>query len=163
MGVPRPESTRARFRAVAAMAENRVIGKNNDLPWHLPEDFRWFKRLTRGSCVVMGRKTFESLDGALPERRNIVLSSSLSKAPEGTELATSVENVLEMTAHEPTVFIIGGAQVYGLFMDHCGQFFLTLVRGEYEGDRELPPFEEAFSSCEELFRTPEFVILRYSR
>lgn len=163
MAADRPESTRSRFRAVAAMAENRVIGKDNQLPWHLPEDFRWFKRLTLGSCVVMGRKTFESLNGALPKRRNIVLSTSLTEAPEGAELAGSVEEVLKMTADEPTVFIIGGAEVYRLFIDHCGQFFLTSVRGAYDGDRKLPPFEEAFPSCEELFRTPDFVIHRYSR
>lgn len=160
---PRKNRGEVRFAAVAAMADNRVIGLDNNLPWHLPEDFKWFKRLTRGSCVVMGRKTFQSLQGPLPDRRNLVLSRSLESAPHGVEIASSVEEVLELTRNEERVFVIGGAEIYQLLLPWCREFFLTRVHGEFEGDAFLPPFEAEFSEAEEIFRTPAFTVWRYSR
>jgi len=156
-------SGEVRFSAVAAMADNRVIGLANDLPWHLPEDFKWFKRLTRGACVVMGRKTFQSLKGPLPQRRNLVLSRTLDPAPQGVEVARSVEEVRQLTQDEPRVFVIGGAEIYKLLLPWCREFFLTRVHGAFEGDAFLPAFESNFPEAEELFRTPSFTVWRYSR
>jgi dihydrofolate reductase len=156
-------SKEIRFAAVAAMADNRVIGLGNKLPWHLPEDFKWFKRLTRGTCVVMGRKTFESLKGPLPHRRNLVLSRTMDPAQEGVEIARSADEVRELTRAEPRVFVIGGAEIYQLLLPWCREFFLTRVHGEFEGDAFLPPFESEFPEAEEIFRTPSFTVWRYSR
>lgn len=129
------------------MAErNRVIGQDKDLPWHIPEDLRRFKRLTSGHPLVMGRRTFESIvhqfGGPLPNRRNVVLSSrgALPGYP-GVEVYPSPEAALEALQDEPRIFIGGGAAVYETFLPHADRLELTLVAGDYRGDTFFPPYE----------------------
>ncbi len=132
---------------IAAVAEeNRVIGKDKDLPWHLPEDLKRFKRLTTGYPLLMGRRTFESIlhqfGGPLPNRRNVVLTSrgALPDHPE-VETYASVEAALAALAGEARVFIGGGEAIYRQFLPRADRLELTLVEGRYEGDTHFPPFE----------------------
>lgn len=132
---------------IAAIAEeNRVIGKEGDLPWHISEDLKRFKRLTTGHAVLMGRRTFESvarrLGGPLPDRRTAVLTSrgTLPERPE-VEAYASVEEALEGLAGEDVVFVAGGESVYRQLLPEADRLELTLVEGEWEGDRHFPAYE----------------------
>lgn len=132
---------------IAAVAEkNRVIGVDMDLPWHLPEDLKRFKRLTTGYPLLMGRRTFESIlhqfGGPLPNRRNVVLTrrGEIPGHP-GIETYASADEALEALAEEPVVFIGGGAALYEAFLPRADRLELTLVEGDYEGDTFFPPFE----------------------
>jgi len=149
------------FKAIAAMSLNRVIGNGNRIPWHLPEDFKWFKATTTGHVIVMGRKTFESIGKPLPNRETIVLSRSGWSHP-GVQTMRSLEELSAIAAHRQ-VFICGGAQIYEQALPHCSELFLTHVKREVAGDAFFPPFEEQFELAEELRDTPEFKILRYHR
>ena len=125
---------------VAAMAENRVIGKDNAMPWHLPAELAHFKALTMGKPLVMGRKTHESIGRPLPGRRNIVLSRS--QAFPGCEQARSVDEALALCADAPEIMVIGGEEIYRLFMERAQRQYLTLVHQSPEGDAFYPPFAE---------------------
>jgi len=137
---------------IAALAEkNRLIGRDLDLPWHLPEDLKRFKRLTVGHPLVMGRRTFDSLihqfGGPLPKRRNIVLTSSQTYPEYPTvEVYNSVDDVLEALSEEPRIFIGGGSTMYAAFLEQADRLELTLVEGEHEGNVFFPPFEHLVGS-----------------
>jgi len=147
------------FKAIAAMSENRVIGRGNRIPWHLPEDFKWFKSRTTGQVIVMGRKTFESIGKPLPDRATIVLSRSPFAHP-GVRTVSELGRInLDNETRE--VFICGGAQVYAQALPLCSDLYLTLVKRVVEGDVFFPPFEDRFELAEELRDCPEFKILRY--
>jgi dihydrofolate reductase len=149
------------FQAIAAMSLNRVIGAGNKIPWHLPEDFKWFKQLTTGNVVVMGRKTFESIGKPLPNRETIILSRSQFNYP-GVRTVSDLSQV--DLAHETReVFICGGAQVYAQALPLCSDLYLTLVKREVEGDAFFPAFEDQFALAEEIRDTPDFKILHYTR
>jgi dihydrofolate reductase len=150
-----------RFHAIAAMSLNRVIGAGGKLPWHLPEDFKWFKQMTTGHVVVMGRKTFESIGKPLPNRETIVLSRSAFAHP-GVRTAGSLEELAALVAGRQ-VFICGGAQVYVQALPLCSDLYLTLVKRQVEGDAFFPVFEDAFALVEEIRDTPEFKILHYQK
>src|SRR5206468_941810 len=107
------------------MSENRVIGRGNQIPWHLPEDFKWFKKMTTGQVVVMGRKTFESIGKPLPDRDTIVLSRGGFQHPGVRTVATLAEIDVATEARE--VFICGGAQIYEQALALCSDLYLTLV------------------------------------
>ncbi|MBU6401281.1 MAG: dihydrofolate reductase, partial [Verrucomicrobia bacterium] len=130
------------FQAIAAIAENRVIGSGNRIPWHLPEDFKWFKQMTTGHILVMGRRTFESIGKPLPDRTTIVLSRSNFSHP-GVRTAGSLEELVPLAA-DRQVFICGGAQIYAQALPLCSDLYLTLVKRVVEGDAFFPPFEEQF-------------------
>jgi dihydrofolate reductase len=147
------------FKAIAAMSLNRVIGAGNKIPWHLPEDFKWFKQLTTGNVVVMGRKTFESIGKPLPNRETIVLSRSRFSYP-GVRTDSDLSEI-NLAAEPREVFICGGAQVYALALPFCSDLYLTLVKREVEGDAFFPAFESRFELVEEIRDTPEFKILHY--
>jgi dihydrofolate reductase len=147
------------FTAIAAMSLNRVIGNGNQIPWHLPEDFKWFKAVTSGNVIVMGRKTFESIGKPLPNRETIVLSRSALSFP-GVKTISSL-NELPSLAGDKQVFICGGAQIYEQTLPLCSELFLTLVKREVSGDAFFPEFEDRFELVEEIYDTPEFKILRY--
>jgi len=137
---------KARWHAIAAMAANRVIGREGVMPWHLPDDLKFFKRTTLGCPVVMGRKTWESLGRPLPGRRNIVLSRVLGDVA-GAEVVGSVE-ALDGLGLEGDVFVIGGAEIYGSLLERCESVYLTVLAGPAEGDAFMPVFEEAFPVME---------------
>ena len=126
---------------IAAVAKNRVIGKDNQLLWHIPEDMAHFKALTRGCPVIMGRKTWESLPPRfrpLPERRNIVISRQTRYVAEGAELASSLEEALALTAGQATAFVIGGEQIYHQAMAIADRLEITEVDLAPEGDAWFP-------------------------
>ena len=123
---------------IAAMAPNRVIGKDNSIPWRIPEELRFFKTTTMGSPIIMGRKTFESLPKALPGRRNIVISRNTQYDPTGAEAVPSLEKALELCAHEDKVFVIGGAQIFELALAHATTLLISLLDQPVEGDTYFP-------------------------
>jgi dihydrofolate reductase len=150
------------FKAIAAMSLNRVIGKGNRIPWHLPEDFKWFKKMTTGQVIVMGRKTFESIGKPLPNRTTIILTRSPESIP-------GVQKVSDLSQIDPAspamvgreIFICGGAQLYRQALPLCSDLYLTLVKREVEGDAFFPAFEQQFEFAGEILDSPEFKILHY--
>lgn len=132
----------AQISLIAAMGENRVIGRGNMLPWHLPADLQHFKKLTLGKPIIMGRKTWESLPGLLPDRRHIVLSSSKRYRAKGADVVQSLTAALKETEGEAEVFIVGGATLYAQAMPMADRLYLTLVHACPEGDTYFPPFDE---------------------
>ena len=132
----------ARITLIAAMAQNRVIGRDGDLPWHLPADLKHFKKTTLGSPVVMGRKTWDSIGRPLPRRRNLVLSRSQPTLPDGVELYSDVDAVLAACAEEEDLFVIGGAEIYRLFFPVAHRLILTEVAEEIDGDTHFPDFDD---------------------
>lgn len=116
-----------RFSVVVAMAEQRAIGRDNDLPWHLPADLKYFKAVTMGKPIIMGRKTFESIGRPLPGRRNIVITRNGDWRAEGVEVALSVEQAKEMVADVDEAMIIGGAQIYGQSLGLADRLYITEV------------------------------------
>ena len=139
-----------RITLVVARARNGVIGHNGKLPWHLPADLRRFMALTMGSAMIMGRKTFESLPGLLPGRRHIVLTRDQSWSAEGAEVAHHVDEALSLARGEP-VSVIGGADVFALFLPLSDRLELTEVLQDVPGDtfiddpRETGAWRETFS------------------
>lgn len=125
---------------IAAAAANGVIGANNRLLWKLPADMAYFVANTKGKPVLMGRKTFESLRRPLPNRTNIVLSRTLTSAPEGCELVRSPQEALEKYGTE-NMMVIGGEEVYRLMLPYADRILLTEIGDEYEGDAYFPEFD----------------------
>ena len=123
---------------VVARARNGTIGKDGALPWHLPADLKRFKALTMGSAMVMGRKTFESLPGLLPGRRHIVLTRDLSWAAPGAEVAHDIDEALALVAEGERLSVIGGADIFALFLPLATRIELTEVLADYEGDTAMP-------------------------
>ncbi len=129
---------------IAAMAENRVIGRNNALPWRLPRDLRRFRKITQGHTVIMGRRTFESVEGgALPNRRNIVVTRDRSYKAPGAETAGSLVAALEMAGEREgnEVFILGGAEIFKLALPRADRIYLTVVHAKPAGDTFFPEFD----------------------
>ncbi len=150
------------FKAIAAMSLNRVIGNGNRIPWHLPEDFKWFKQVTMGQVLVMGRKTFESIGKPLPGRETIVLTRG-AWSHAGVKTAAGLDQLPLAADDVRTVFIAGGAEIYRQALPLCEELLLTLVKREVAGDAFFPPFEAQFELVEKIRETPEFDILRYRR
>ncbi|MEN9393158.1 MAG: hypothetical protein RIS00_404 [Pseudomonadota bacterium] len=134
---------------VAARADNGVIGVDGDLPWRIPADLRHFKQITKGRPMIMGRKTFDSLPGLLEGRRHIVLTRNADWEEEGAEVAHSVDEALKL-ANGPHVCVIGGAEIYRLFLPHADRIELTEVKANPAGDTVLEPFD--MSVWRELMR-----------
>src|SRR5688572_13668209 len=145
------------LKAIAAMSLNRVIGAGNKIPWHLPEDFKWFKKMTAGNVIVMGRKTFESIGKPLPNRETIVLSRGQFAHP-GVRVIHSLNELGELTTG-CEVFLVGGAQTYEQALPLCSDLYLTLVKRAVEGDAYFPPFEDAFGLVETLQDNADFKAL----
>ncbi|MCC5833699.1 MAG: dihydrofolate reductase [Opitutales bacterium] len=147
------------WKAIAAMSENRVIGKDGQLPWHLPEDFKWVKTCTKGQAIAMGRKTFESMGRALPGRTNIVLSRRAFEHADCVHLASI--DALEDYQSDREIWIFGGAEIYRQSLTRTADLYLTVVRGEFAGDAFFPEFEDWFDCVENVRDEPEFSILHY--
>ncbi|MBO0932196.1 dihydrofolate reductase [Fibrella aquatilis] len=137
---------------IAAMAQNRVIGKDNDLPWHLPDDFAYFKQKTGGHVIIMGRKSFEALGKPLPKRTNIVVTRQADFQAEGITVVPSLEAALDVArpvearAEHPEggvaeIFVIGGAEIYALALPVADRIYLTEVQKAYDGDTRFPEFD----------------------
>lgn len=130
---------------IAAVAENRVIGRGGTLPWHLPDDLRRFKQRTEGHTVIMGRRTFESLDGPLPNRPAIVVSRNRDLDVGDAARAGSLDEALDIARArgEREVFILGGADIYALALPIADRLELTVVHAEVDGDTSFPEFDLA--------------------
>lgn len=130
---------------VAALARNGVIGSGGKLPWHLPEDLRFFKRLTTGHCIAMGRKTFDSVGRPLPERTNLVISRNATLEVPGVVVVRSLEAAVEAARErgESELFVVGGGDIYALALPRADRLYLTRVDVEPPGDAHFPRFDEA--------------------
>lgn len=150
------------IKAIAAVSQNGVIGKNGDLPWRIPGELKWFKKITMGHIMVMGRKTWDSLPGILPGRENWVLSSTL-KEKKGIKIFSSFESALN-EAGARTIFIIGGGQIYSSLLPQCSELYITEVQQFIEeGDAFFPSFEKDFIPTETLEENKEFIIKKWKR
>ncbi len=147
------------WKAIAAMAENRVIGAAGRIPWHIPEDLQWLRQCTLGQAVAMGRKTYESVGRPLPGRLNIVISRAVPEIP-GCVVLPSLEALARYPAGRQ-VWILGGAELYAKALDRVSELYLTVVKGNYEGDAFFPPFEDRFRLAAVLREDPRFRILKY--
>lgn len=126
--------------AIVAMADNGVIGRDNGLPWHLPDDLRRFKSLTMGHAILMGRRTFESIGRALPGRRNLVLTRNPEWSATGCEVVATPAAAVE-AAGDSMLFVIGGAEVFSVFWPTVRRLELTEVHADVEGDTRLAGFD----------------------
>ena len=127
---------------IAAMDTNRLIGNDNQLPWHLPADFAHFKSVTMGKPIIMGRKTFESIGKPLPGRENIVLSRNPDTCFEGVTCVASFEEAVAAVPDAEEIMIIGGSTIYEMLLPEVHRLYLTYVDAEFEGDAWFPEVDE---------------------
>jgi len=153
------------WKAIAALAENRVIGAAGKIPWHLPEDFKFFREQTTGHTIVMGRKTWASLGRPLPRRRNVVVSRTLPPGDTTLPGAMVVQSLDDVAKLPPMgdVWIIGGAEIYAQALPRCEELYLTHVAGKFDGDTFFPVYENLFEAIETVKETAEFKIVHYQR
>lgn len=123
---------------IAAMAENRVIGRDNAIPWHLSDDLIRFREITMGHPVIMGRKTFESIGKPLPGRKNIIITRNPDFQPEGCIVVHGLRDALTESAGSDEVFICGGGEIFGNALPLADRIYLTVIHEEYEGDTFFP-------------------------
>jgi len=144
------------------MSLNRVIGDGSRIPWHLPEDFKWFKKMTTGQVIVMGRKTYESIGKPLPDRTTVVLTRSFSPIP-GVHTISDLSQLDAAQSIWPgrDIFICGGAEIYRLALPLCSDLYLTLVKRVVQGDAFFPEFEDRFVLDKEILDCNDFKILHY--
>lgn len=134
---------------IVAVAENGVIGRNNALPWYLPNDLKYFKQTTMGKPVIMGRKTYESIGKPLPGRTNIVITRQADYQPEGVKVVNSVEAARELAESvclidgQDEAMIMGGAEIYALALPHTDRLYLTEVHADVEGDAFFPEYDKS--------------------
>ena len=127
---------------IAAMSQNRVIGINNAMPWHIPEELQIFKKITMGKPMIMGRKTFDAIGRRLlPGRRTIVLTQDKTLQRDGFEIAHTVAEALRIAGDVPEVMVIGGAGVYAQFLPIAQRMYLSLIPNVYDGDAFFPEFD----------------------
>jgi dihydrofolate reductase len=127
---------------IVAAATNNVIGANGGLPWHLPDDLKHFKAITMGKPIIMGRKTFESIGRALPGRKNIVISTQAGYPAEGCDVVASTMAAIASAQGADEIMIIGGAQIYRLFLPLATRVYLTRVQAELDGNAHFPKLDE---------------------
>ena len=161
------------MNAIVAVGSDYGIGRDNDLIFNIPEDKKFFRSMTAGKTVVMGRKTLESMPGGkpLPKRRNIVLSRDASYAPEGVESVHSFEELFELIKDIPSdeVFLIGGAEIYNALLDKCDKAYVTHVRDSRPADKFFPNIEKMpqwsmeYTSEEKEYEGTKFVFCTYVR
>lgn len=128
---------------IVAMDDNRVIGKDNELPWHLPEDLKNFKRVTMGHPIVMGRKTFESIGRALPGRENIIITRNPSFSRDDCTVFYQIEDLLSYCKQKPEeeFFVIGGAEIFKQLLREVGRLYITIIHEDFQGDTFFPEID----------------------
>ncbi len=143
------QDTLVKLALIVAVAQNRVIGRDNKLPWYLPNDLKYFKQTTLGKPVIMGRKTYESIGKPLPGRTNIVITRQTDYQPEGVKVVSSVEDAIKVAESvclidgQEEAMVMGGAEIYGLTLPHCERLYLTEVHAEVEGDAWFPEYDKS--------------------
>lgn len=129
---------------LVAMDKNRVIGKNNDLPWRLPADLAYFKKVTLGHPIIMGRKTHESIGRVLPGRQNIILTRNETYEAEGCTIIHHIDEIKELGAkNKEELFVIGGAEIFQEVLPFADKLYITFIEEEFEGDTYFPEINEA--------------------
>ena len=130
--------------AIVALANNNVIGKNNKLIWHIPEDLKRFKEITNGKTIIMGRKTFESLGRVLPNRKHVILTrdADFKVDNENVEICADINLVKKYADSDEENFVIGGAEIYKLLMPYCTKLYITKIDQDFEGDTFFPDIDE---------------------
>lgn len=157
------------FYAIAAMSENRVIGNQGKIPWHIPDDFRWFKHKTMGGTLVMGRKTFDSIGKPLPGRKTLVLTHRPLNVPgvdTCSDLRFFLTQYVKEQPQETTYWVCGGGTIYNQLLDLCAYLYLTIVKREVKGDAYFPDkwhVEKNHTFDQVIHDTPEFRIERWKR
>lgn len=137
---------------IVAYAEGRVIGINNTLPWHLPEDLKRFKALTMGHHIIMGRKTFDSLGRLLPGRTTVIVSRNHSLNVEGAIVVHSLEAAIQACGNDDEAFLVGGAELYQAGLKHADKLYITEIHASFEGDAFFPEIDKMVwdvASCEQ--------------
>lgn len=128
---------------ICAMDENRLIGKDNALPWHLPADLAFFKQTTMGKPILMGRKTYESIGRPLPGRQNIIITRDETFQAEGCDCCSSIDAAIELASGHEEVMLIGGQSLYHQTLKLAQQLYLTRIHASFEGDAWFPEFSES--------------------
>ena len=149
-------------KAIVAVSQNGVIGKGGELPWRLPEDLKWFRKITMGHIILMGRKTWESLKGPLPGRQNWVLSRKM-KPTEGIRVFGTIEEALSCASGK-TIFVIGGGELYVQTLSLCKELYVTeVMKMISDGDTYFPDFKNDFIQREIMDGNDDFVLRRWER
>jgi len=148
---------------IVAHDKNRVIGYNNQMPWHLPGDLQYFKETTMGKPLIMGRKTFESIGRPLPGRRNIVITRNKEYHHEGIEVASSLEEALKLAGNEKEIMVIGGEQIFKLALPIADRLYITQIYHEFKGDTYFPEYGDEWKivSASEKYETKEGYTYQY--
>ena len=151
------------YKAIAALSKNRAIGAGGRIPWHVPDDFRWFKQTTMGAILVMGRKTFESIGRPLPGRDTIVLSRTGYSHP-GVRTVGGLPELQQFTLDDPRpVWVCGGEEIYRLLLPVCDEVLLSQIHLIADGDAFFPEIAADFEYADELHRTADFHVELYRR
>jgi dihydrofolate reductase len=150
------------IKAIVAMNHRRVIGINNQLPWHNKEDLQHFKETTLHQAVVMGRKTFESLKKPLPNRTNYVLTTQADYSAPGIIVIHEIDTLLKQYQSQKDLYVIGGATLYELLLPFCQELIVSYIAGEYKGDAFFPEFESQFW-LEKTIEKETFTLAYYRR
>lgn len=140
---------------ITAMAKNRVIGKDNTLPWQLPADLKRFKEITTGHPVIMGRKTYESIGKALSGRKNIIITKQKNYSAENCFIVNSIDEAISLVKDEKEIFFIGGAEIYRQILPRANRLYLTLIKKEFAGDVYFP--EIRWNEWKEISRQKGYV------
>ncbi len=127
---------------IVAMAQNRVIGANNTMPWRCPEDLKYFKSLTMGHHMIMGRKTFDSIGKPLPGRVSVIVTRNRDLKIEGCIMAHSLDEAIAVCKDDNEIFIVGGAELYALALPMVNKLYITEIQQEFDGDTYFPEFDE---------------------
>ena len=141
------------------MATNRVIGNKGQIPWHLPEDFKWFKRTTMNHILVMGRKTYESIGRPLPGRETFVLSRTYREIP-SVQTVTDLSDLKKLKT-DKIIWVVGGSEIYEQMLPLCSELYLTRIHQSVEGDAFFPEFETQFHLDANVMEQPEFTVERW--
>jgi dihydrofolate reductase len=150
-------------KAIVAMTHDRVIGLQGRMPWHLPEDFRWFREATLTQAVLMGRKTLAAIGRPLPGRLNLVATRGPAIELPGVLTISDLAAFDETDFAPREVWIAGGAEIYSQMLPRCAELYVSLVAGEYAGDTFFPPFEDDYDFVEVTLRRPGFEVRKYRR
>lgn len=157
------EKDKYKLIGIVAMTNDRVIGKDGDLPWHLPEDLKFFKKTTLGHPIIMGRKTYDSIGKPLPKRKNIVLTRNQDWQADGVEVIHAPEDIYELQLDVDKAFIIGGAEVYQLYLPLLDELIITHIAENYMGDTFFPEYKEFFPNEKNIQKEIDFNIISHKR
>jgi dihydrofolate reductase len=148
---------------IVAMTSERVIGRDNALPWHLPEDLAFFKKTTSGHAIIMGRKTFDSIGRPLPKRQNIVLTRDRSWSHPGVTVIHDPSEIASAVSQPGPAYIIGGAEIYSALLPQLSSLIVTHVKQNHPGDALFPEFAQEFPHSQILENHPAFTIRHHTR